>query len=185
MAGKGKGSKGKRNKESARALTAQGVGFEPKEYEAGETAFDEFYRFSLLQLNFLEEYAKDLDANRAARAAGYKKPHDTARTLLNNPAIRREIEAIHDCWRYNIRMTAEHASARHIRLMDKVEDEFDKAEEAGDKAKFATSLMRGSDTYMRAAGHFNHGGGGNDTQVVINIDLGDERGVVIDGEKVE
>ena len=37
---------------------------------------------------------------------------------------------------------------------------------------------------MRAAGAFDGGGERNKSNVVINIDLGGEKGVVIDGEKV-
>ena len=49
----------------------------------------------------------------------------------------------------------------------------------------AGSLVRASDSYLRAAGHFNHGGGGSDAQVVINIDLGDDKAIKIDGETIE
>ena len=187
MAGKGKGPKDKKNKGKAKALTAQGVAFEPKDvaevYEPGDTCDTEFYRFSLMQLEFLQEYAKDLDANRAASAAGYKNYRTSAEKLLKNPAVRRELEAIHDAWRYNIRMTGEHASARHIKLMDKLERDYD-ASEIGDRAKLATSMVRASDSYLRAAGHFNQGGGGTESQVVINIDMGDSDGTVkIDGEE--
>ena len=189
MAGKGKGKSGKRNKANAKALTSQGVAFDPKspeeDYEPGETKTPTgFYRFTRKQIEFLQEYAKDLDAKRASKAAGYLG-NTPEKALLANPAIKREIEAIHDVWRYNMRMTAEHASGRHIKIMDKIEDDYDTAE-IGDKAKLATSLVRASDTYLRAAGHFNHGGGGADGQVVININLGDDdKSVVIDGETVE
>lgn len=194
MAGKGEGKPGLRDKNKAKALTTQGVAFDPakssKDYEPGlvtdgDYSDEGFYRFSAKQLEFLNEYAKDIDPIRAASAVGYSQPKRDSDALMQHPAIRREIEAIQDGWRYNIRMTAEHASGRHIKLMDKMEKDYDEADNIGDRAKMANSLVRASDSYLRAAGHFNHGGGGSDAQVVINIDLGDDKGVTIDGEVIE
>lgn len=180
MAGKGKGKRGLRNKANADGLTSQGVSFDKKnaleEYEPGETNIDfeeNFYQYTAQQLKFLEEFAKDLDAGRAALDAGYTRAESGTR-LLKNPYIQREAEQIMEAWRYNIRMTAEHASGRHIKFLDKLEREFDGAD-TGDKAKLATSMVRGLDSYLRAAGHFNHGGGGSEAQVSININLGDSK----------
>ena len=139
-----------------------------------------------MQMKFLEEYAKDLDAHRAAAAAGYERPADAQHTLCSNPAIRKEIESLHDVYRRNLKMTAEHASARHIEIMDKLEGDYDKSD-LGTKSKFAGSLVKASESYLRAAGHFTQGGGGTESQVVINIDLGgdEKKAVTIDGEVID
>lgn len=120
---------------------------------------------------FLEEYAKDLDDVRAAAAVDISLKYVRGSWLKEEKFVA-EIERIHDVFRDNLRMTAETAASRHIKLMDKIEGDYDGASEIGDKAKLATPLAKMSDSYLKAAGHFNHGATGGDAQVVINIDLG-------------
>ncbi len=159
--------------------------YTPGEVQKIEGGLPDFYRFSLKQLRFLEEYAKHLDVNRAAREV------DTAvKTVRGNwltqEKFQAEIEAIHKIWKTNIRMTAEHATARHIELMDKVEDEFDKAEGATNKAKLAAPLAKMSDSYLKAAGKFSTDGNQKAVNVTINIDLGDSnKPIEVEGEIID
>lgn len=142
---------------------------------------DDFYAYSLRQIKFLEEFAKDLDATRAAKDAGYKCPSEAANLLMKNEAIKKECKAIYDARLEAIKMTAEMASARHIKLMKKIEDDYDKCEsmeieqELPTKAKFAQSLSKFSGDYMKAAGLFGESGEKKAPNVVINIDLGDKK----------
>ena len=150
-----------------------------------EGGLPDFYRFSLKQLRFLEEYAKHLDINRAAREV--ETAVKTVRgNWLTQEKFQAEIEAIHKIWKTNIRMTAEHATARHIELMDKVEVEFDKAEGATNKAKLAAPLAKMSDSYLKAAGKFSTDGNQKGISVTINIDLGDsDKPIEVDGEVID
>jgi hypothetical protein len=176
-----------------RIRTSQGMEVErvsPSDvYEAGNAVpadFDEarFYKFNATQFAFLEEYAKDLDERRAAKALGLSLA--TVTGWLGNTKFRAEMDVIHDIWMTNVRATAEHAQARHIKLLNKMEKDYD-AFEDGTKAKMAGSLAKMSDTYLKATGAFTKDGGGPEGQVVINIDLGGDPKnndkVVISGEK--
>lgn len=157
--------------------------YTPGEVQKVKGGLPDFYRFSLKQLQFLEEYARDLDINRAAKEVGAAVK--TVRgNWLTQEKFQAEIEAIHRIWQTNIRMTAEHATARHIELMDKVEDEFDKADGASDKAKLAAPLAKMSDSYLKAAGKFATGGDQKGIHVTINIDLGEDRTIAVEGEEV-
>lgn len=157
----------------------------PGEVQKIEGGLPDFYRFSLKQLRFLEEYAKHLDINRAAREV-----ETAVKTVRGNWLVQEkfqaEIEAIHKIWKTNIRMTAEHATARHIELMDKVEDEFDKAIGAANKAKLASPLAKMSDSYLKAAGKFATDGTQKGISVTINIDLGDsDKPIEVEGEVIK
>lgn len=171
--------------------TAEGVAIEevaltdysPGETREGQRDLTAFHRFSLSQLEFLREYAKDCDHDRSGSAVGVSKY--TVNRWLQEPKFQSEIEEIHDVWRLNIKMTAETAAARHIKLMNQLEKDYHLLE-IEDRSKMANPLVKASETYLKAVGHFNHGGtGADDAQVVINIDLGgdpdNEKKVVIDG----
>lgn len=137
-----------------------------------------FFKFKKQHLDFLKEYAKDLDEVRAAAEVGIA-PRTLAR-WMDTPALRNEVEEIHRVWKYNVRMTAEHSAGRHIRLFDQFENDYEGADPEL-RAKMMNPLAKMSETYLRAAGHFTHGGISRDTNITINIDLGDDKGVVIDG----
>ena len=159
--------------------------YTPGEVQKIKGGLPDFYRFSLKQLRFLEEYAKDLDINRAAREV--ETAIKTVRgNWLTQEKFQAEIEAIHKIWQTNIRMTAEHATARHIELMDKVEAEFDGADKVSDKAKLASPLAKMSDSYLKAAGKFATDGNQKGINVTINIDLGEEKPAIdIEGEVID
>lgn len=155
--------------------------YEPGNVQRGDKQITGFYRFKLEQLEFLREYAKDTDFKRAAKAVDV--PVATARSWLSQEKFKAEIEEIHDVWRLNIKMTAENAAAKHIKLMQQLESDYMESD-LELRAKFANPLTKASETYLKAAGHFNHGGGsGGESQVVINITGFSEDGVKIDGEK--
>lgn len=152
--------------------------YEPGEVQIGEKKIEGFYRFNLEQLEFLKEYAKDCDYRRASTAVGV--PTHRAKQWLTKEKFKAEIEEIHDVWRLNIKMTAENAAATHIKLMKELERDYSQAD-LDQRAKFASSRVKASDTYLKAAGHFNHGGtGAGDSQIVINIDLGDAPAVEVE-----
>lgn len=155
-------------------------------YEIGSTVQNgvdfvgDFYLFSPKELQFLEEFAKDLNPVRACRDIGYKEPEQAAERMLKIEAIKVECKAIYDARFKALRMTQEQAAAKHITLMQKIEKDYDDSD-LETKAKFANSLSRFSGDYLRAAGLF---GKDNKTtpNVVINLNISDkEKGVVIDG----
>lgn len=135
---------------------------------------DDFNSFTLMELEALKEYAKDLDMTRACNAAGYVNGSAQAARMLAKDKFRAELKIIHDIWRTNLAMTAEHASARHIKLMNKFEKEYDNLPSMtskGDstiKGQLVGTLGKMSADYLKAAGQMD-GASGQDAQVVINI----------------
>ena len=170
------GSKGTK---SNVARNEDGVAYEeidvPATYVPGNAKLDDFdvfkySRFDFSQLQFLEEYAKDCDHRRAAKDANVNP--NTAAQWLKQDKFKAEIEEIQNIWRLKFKMTAETAAYRHIKLFNQLEEDYHKLG-LEDRSKMANSLVKASDTYLKASGHFNHGGdGAKDSQVVINIDLG-------------
>ncbi len=155
-------------------------------YEIGSTVkngvdfIGDFYLFNPRELQFLEEFAKDLNPVRACRDIGYKDPEQAAERMLKVEAIKVECKAIYDARFKALRMTQEQAAAKHISLMQKIEQDYDSSDQET-KAKFANALSRFSGDYLRAAGLF----GKENKQapnVVINLNIADkDKGVVIDG----
>lgn len=155
-------------------------------YEIGSTVkngvdfIGDFYLFNPRELQFLEEFAKDLNPVRACRDIGYKDPEQAAERMLKVEAIKVECKAIYDARFKALRMTQEQAAAKHISLMQKIEQDYDSSDQET-KAKFANALSRFSGDYLRAAGLF-----GKESKqapnVVINLNIADkDKGVVIDG----
>lgn len=155
-------------------------------YEIGSTVkngvdfIGDFYLFNPKELQFLEEFAKDLSPVRACRDMGYKEPEHAAQRFLDIPQIRVECKAIYDARFKALRMTQEMAAAKHIELMQKFEHDYDQFDD-GNKAKMANALSKFSGDYLRASGLF-----GKESKqtpnVVINLNISDEnKGVVIDG----
>lgn len=155
-------------------------------YEIGSTVENgvdfvgDFYLFNPKELKFLEEFAKDLNPVRACQEIGYKDPEQAAKRMLEVEAIKVECKAIYDARFKALRLTQEQAAAKHLNLMEKIEQDYDKSDEET-KAKFANALSRFSGDYLRAAGLF----GKENKQtpnVVINLNIADkDKGVVIDG----
>lgn len=157
----------------------------PNQVPIGSKDLEEYYPFKLEQFRFLEEYAKDMDVARAAAACGVVL--STAKRWMTEEKFRAEVMELHDVWRQNLKMTAEHAAARHIKLMNKMEQDYDTLD-VKDRAKMATPLAKMSDSYLKASGHYASAEGGTDAQVVINIDLGgdekNDKRISISGNKV-
>ena len=155
-------------------------------YEIGSTVKNgvdfvgDFYLFHPKELQFLEEFAKDLSPVRACRDMGYKEPEQAAQRFLEVPQIKVECKAIYDARFKALRLTQEQAAAKHLMLMEKFERDYD-CMDPGDKSKMANALSRFSGDYLRAAGLF-----GKESKqtpnVVINLNIADkDKGVVIDG----
>lgn len=155
-------------------------------YEIGSTVkngvdfISDFYLFNTKELQFLEEFAKDLNPVRACRDMGYKEPEHAAQRFLSVEQIKVECKQIYDARFKALRLTQEQAAAKHLSLMEKFESDYD-CMEPGEKAKMANALARFSGDYLRAAGLF-----GKESKqtpnVVINLNIADkEKGVVIDG----
>lgn len=155
-------------------------------YEIGSTVKNgvdfvgDFYYFKNKELQFLEEFAKDLDAVRACRDIGYSEPEQAAERLLQKEPIKVECKAIYDARFKALRMTQEQAAAKHMMLMEKIEKDYDDSTPEV-KARFANAMAKLSGDYLRAAGLF----GKENKQtpnVVINLNIADkDKGVVIDG----
>lgn len=128
----------------------------------------DFHRFTLEQIEFLQEVSKDLDYDRARKAVGWTKTQMNG--ILQKPKMKQELEGIFDAWRHTIRMTGEQGAARFLKILDKLEGVFDKGGE--DAAKIANALAKMAGDYLKATGHFDNMGGSTAPQVNISIDLG-------------
>lgn len=154
--------------------TGDGVAVPVERYEPGNaqvgTDISGFYRFTLEELDFLDKYAEcKADLNQIAALTGLAKKRLSR--MMEKDSIRAEITELQNVWRLNRKMTAEHAAADHIELMRQLKQDYME----GDldlRAKMANPRVKASETYLKAAGHFNHGGETQDSNVVINIDLG-------------
>jgi hypothetical protein len=146
-----------------------------EEYLPGMSVTD---RFRPKEMIFLAHYAKTLDLTKSYREAGYEN-YKQAQAMFKRPRVQQEMLVIADMWLSNVRMTAEHASAKHIQLMQKFEKEYDSlssttsATERNIKGQLASTLGKMSDSYMKAVGLFTKQETETGNQVVINIDLGD------------
>jgi len=124
---------------------------------------------TLKQITVLEEYAKHPDLHLACVKAGYKNPDNAARQIRKSEAFAREFDKLNEVMRKSIRMTAEHAGARLLDLMDKFERDYDEAE-GKDRGQLASTLGKMADTYLKAAGAYQQEQ--VDTSgITINIDL--------------
>lgn len=155
-------------------------------YEIGSTVKNgvdfvgDFYFFKKKELDFLEEFAKDLDPVRACRDIGYTDPEQAAQRFLDKEPIKVECKAIYDARFKALRLTQEQAAAKHLMLMEKIESDYDHSEPEI-KARFANAMAKLSGDYLRAAGLF-----GKESKqtpnVVINLNISDkDKGVTIDG----
>lgn len=143
----------------------------------------EYYAFDMEQIRFLEAYAKSLDVDRACEDTGINKRR--AKSWMNIPAIQEEIMEINKVWAKSVRMTGKSASSKLLELMDKLEADYDVMGE-DNKSKMANALMKGADTYLRAAGMYQRDDGPSGTTIEINIDLsGELQPRSVDGEVVE
>lgn len=164
---------------------AEGMMIQKYEYEAGTVKQGQhdtsgFYMFTPDQWHFLEEYAKDLDQKRAAKSLGLKPR--TIEQWMSQEKFQAEIMEIHEVYRANVKMTAENSGHRLLKMLNKMEKDYDTLE-IKDRAKMAAPISKMIDSYLKATGQYGDGRGGSDTQVVINIDLGDnDAGKTINGK---
>lgn len=167
-------------------------GDQTTEYKAGEvqksgTALPDYHRLTYKQVIFLEAYAKSMgDINKAAKKAGAAL-RTVKETWLKQPKIQEEIDRIQEVWATTtLRMTAEDASARHIKLMDKMEKHLDDNESDTDAAaKVMNPLAKMSDTYLKATGKFNDDKGNSGVSVSINITKAKDEIINVEGEEIK
>lgn len=158
--------------------TKQGVAFAPERYEPGtalieETDVEGYYRLSLDDIVFLDAYAEhkaDFKAIQAATGFNKKKVEN----MLQQERIRAEIAELQEVWRLNRKMTAEHAAAKHIKLMGELEKDYHLIDDPVERSKMANPRVKASETYLRAAGHFSKNADTEAGNIMINIDLGDD-----------
>lgn len=149
------------------------VKYVPAQVKVGEVDMADYYRFNLRQFEFLRELGKVLDPQEAGRNLGI--PKATVENWMKQERFRAEFMKIQEVFFTNVRMTAEHASAKHIKLMQKFEKAYDQADEVRDKASMAKALAGMSDSYMKATGLFSGKRDVKDSNIVINIDLSGEK----------
>lgn len=133
---------------------------------------------------FLDSYARNkADLKAVIEETGLSRQQ--VDRYLTKPLIQSEIREIESVWRYNRKMTAERAAAKHIKLMEQLETDYHEMS-LDQRTKMATPLMKASETYLKASGHMNHGNDSKESQVIINIDLGDgDKPVDIEGEVLD
>lgn len=182
--------KGSKGTDAEATRTNEGAAFVPIQYEAGNTTVDVehtgYNRLTLEEIVFLDAYAEcKADLNAVVAVAGLTKPQ--IYKMLDKDNVKREVEEIQMVWQLNRKMTAEHAAAKHIKLMQEMEEDYHKIDDPVERSKMANPRVKASETYLKAVGHFNHGNDTAQEQVIINIDLGNdpenEKKVKISGEK--
>lgn len=177
---KGSGAKGV---DQGVVRNSQGVAIKPEKYKWGKaklgTDLTGYHRLSLEEVDFLEKYAQfNADLKQIGAATGLT-PKQCSK-MLEKESVRAEILEIQKVWRNNRKMTAEHAASFHIDLLNQLKQDYNAIESPTDRAKMANPLVKASETYLKAAGHFNHGSGESEAQITINIDLGDGGEIEVD-----
>jgi hypothetical protein len=142
----------------------------------------QYHRLTSDDVDFLDHYAEAKGELKVIQAkTGFTRRKIDG--MLSKDSVRAEIMELQEVWRLNRKMTAEHAAAKHIKLMQELESDYHKIDDPVERSKMANPRVKASETYLRASGHFNHGGGEADQQVVINIDLGDSEVEVTKGKE--
>lgn len=124
-----------------------------------------YYNYTLGQLKFLDEYKKDLDTQRAAKAVGISS--STIERWVKLPQIRDVMNRIHDAYVDAVCMDNKVAAGRFISILNKLENKFDEGD-----SKVSAALANMAGNMLKATGHFDNAEGGSTPQVQINIDIG-------------
>lgn len=140
---------------------------------------EDYFPFSLKTLQFLQNFANSLDYNQAALEAGYQNSY--IYKLIERPEVKKEMEVIYRKRFDAIGMDAQLTSGEHLRLQNKFESDYDKMDLNG-KAKMASPLAKMSTESLRASGCFDPKGEIGGTNVQVNIKIGGEEGITIDGK---
>lgn len=141
----------------------------------------EFYLWKTKEIEVLKEFCKDLNIVRACKDVGFKNPEVAARELMKKEAIKIELKAIYDARFKAMQMNEEMAAANHINTMNKFAEDYESADiDSKSKGSLANAVAKMSGDYLRAAGLF-----GNEQKtvpnVVINLNIDNDKGVIIDG----
>ena len=164
-------------------MTDRKEGYVPCEVPKDKFDLTEFHIFNKKEFDFLAEYSKSLDPEKAGKEVGLSRQQ--ALNWMKKEKFKQELTAIHEVWRTNIRMTSSHASSKLLKLMDKFEGDYDKMED-GDKTKMAQALMKGADSYLKATGSYQQEDTSGGNNIVINIDLSGELAPrQVDGEVLD
>lgn len=146
----------------------------PKE-EDEFNGLEEFFPFKPQHITALQEYQKDLDIDRACKAAGlsaYQKKCLLDPTTSQGLAFLKECKNIQEQYTKAIELNANSSAVKHIELMRKFEQDYDRTDiKSQNKSGLASTLARMSDTSLKATGQFTKEGTGGGTKVEINIDL--------------
>lgn len=135
----------------------------------------EFFPMKPEYIIALQEYQKDLDLDRAMKAAGIS--YAVKKKLLDPTeerglAFLKEVKEIQDQYYKAIRLNASSSAVKHLELMAKIEADYDRADITNqNKGSFASTLAKMSDTSLKATGQFTQENKGGGTKVEINIDL--------------
>lgn len=162
--------------------------YKPGVQPASGKALENYHRLTWKQVRFLEAYAKNLgDVEKAAKIAGVAV-RTAKENWLKEPGIQEEIARIQEVWAIStLQGTADEALARHIQLMNEMEQHL--LENRGDTAtasKVMNPLAKMSDSYMKATGKFSDDN--KAAGVTVNINITDSevpKAVEIDGEVID
>lgn len=134
--------------------------------------------YTAKEIKFLDVYVETLDKDQALKASGLKMAQ-----LKKNKYIMDELLKLQRICQKKYRLKM--AGAKHMDLMDKVEDVFDQAVEGKDlktAVGASSTLARMSEAAMRASGEFKDERADNGVHIQVNINMGDEEPKTIEGE---
>lgn len=140
-------------------------------------ALRDFHAFTFQEIEMLREYAKDLDINRASAAV--KLDGKQLARLLRKPAVQQEMLAIQDIWKRNISMTATHASAKFLEILELLQKDYTETREP----KLASPMAGMASTYLKATGQMGDKNKTTAPQLVIHIDLGNGANAITSNSK--
>ena len=168
-------------------MSEEEIGTVPTPQSDAYGELQQYYPFNQKQLMFLEEYSKDLDTKRAAKAVGYKARYieefrNQHKAL--GQAMTREMQRIQRDWIKAIRLNAKSSAAKHIEIFEKIEADYDIAD-LETKSKFAGTLAKLSDTSLKATGQFAQEKVNSGVKVEVNIDLSSNDPKTIEAEVID
>lgn len=124
--------------------------------------------FTSRELKFLRAYSHTCDEISALEEAGIQR--NRLSEIIDEPHVAAEMKKIQEVWRYQSRLTAGYSAGNHMRLMQKIEDEYDTAVSVANKAKFAPTLARMSDSAMKATNLIGSHESEKMPTVIINVE---------------
>jgi len=139
-------------------------------------ALQEFHPFKPKHYQFLIEFQKDLDMERALKASGFGARAGENFLDPDTPFGRQmssEIMAIQKEFAKGIKLHAKWSASKLVEYMEKIEADYENSD-LETRAKFASTMARFADTALKATGQYASKGVDKGTRVEINIDLSGE-----------